>query len=40
MDCTELLQKIEAYDSNFNPDQVIKAFEFSKKAHEKKYKCG
>ena len=34
MDCTKLLQKIEAYNANFNPTQVIKAFEFSKKAHK------
>lgn len=34
MDCTELLQKIEQYSSNFDPQRIIKAFEFAKKAHE------
>ncbi|MGB4191704.1 MAG: bifunctional (p)ppGpp synthetase/guanosine-3',5'-bis(diphosphate) 3'-pyrophosphohydrolase [Rickettsiales bacterium] len=33
MNCNKLLQKIEKYNNCFNPQQVIKAFKFAKKAH-------
>ena len=34
MNYTALIKRIESYTANFNPEQVIKAFKFAKKAHE------